>query len=155
MGGAWAVGCSICASALRRRKRAGTDHRQYERQSKWAKCEIIDAPRNRLEAHSNALGHRRAVKIAAARCPTDAEACRPAAEPSPRAAEPAAVVDAPAAAGIEETAVGVKTSALDAAAEEELKLLSGRVPQCQDWLDAWVDCGQSFRKQRTSAEKHA
>lgn len=151
-GGTWGVGCSICASQTRlakKRPREGGDHRQNPRQSKWAKHEVTDITHWTVQQHGDSLGHRRACELdgRARHRTTDAD----------RAAEPAAALDRAAiketAAGVEETAVGVEEPTLDAAAEEELKLLRGRVPQSKDWLDAWVDSGQSFRAQGKAEDK--
>ena len=151
LGGAWGLGCSVCQRARRGRKRpreesgATTktprrDHRHEPRASKWARCGFngnID-PRhanNIFKLHMNTLGHRAALLEMQ---------WGPATAPSlePRAG---AAVGAPAEVGCDGVAVGA----------QDLDLLRGRVPQGQDWLDAWVDSSRSFRGQAASAKKRA
>ena len=159
MGGRWRLGCDVCAwkysnaGRERHETRGGTTHRA----SKWANSQFFChgsswVLRNRVKAHAAEAGHRATV-IASQRCLQQLPPRLLSAGPD--------VIDRPlAAAGATSRPLAGERPAGDAASDPTLisdaesevvgdSVLKGRVPQCQDWLDAWSECTEhiSFRKQ--------
>ena len=159
MGGRWRLGCDVCAwkHSNAGRERHETRRGNTHRASKWANSQfychgLFVELRYRVKAHAADAGHRASV-IASQRCLEQL---------TPRLLSAGHdVIDRPlAAAGATSRPLAGERPAGDAASDPTLisdaesevvgdSVLKGRVPQCQDWLDAWSECTEhiSFRKQ--------
>ena len=158
LGGAWGLGCCLCAAARQSKrvqqarakdwkenKKNGLDHRRMSRmRTKWARYEHRHVPGNVahvLDAHSNSKCHKLACQ---ALCSPDSHiALAPVLEPD--RAEAACSAEAETAARSAETTAAC--SALPTARGANLiatvDLFKGRVPQVQEWLEAWAECSSS------------
>ena len=145
MGGPWRLGCDLCAWMFAHAERENHRGRQgcKTRACAFAKYQFgsCQAPyktiRDGINAHQNVSGHRAAV-IASQRCSQQL--------PQQMSAKPDGITYRP-------LAMMVPTMIAEATSEvvdsEDSRLLKGRVPQCQDWLNAWSESTEqiAFHKQ--------
>ena len=126
LGGFWALGCALCAAAA-----ASTDFRQQRaklsarglgsRMSKWASYSVRRVNADIIRAHSSTISHR--------------EAARSFSQPQIHL-------------NLSPKCVAFGTEAETNQLKEDLKLVKGRVPQPEQWVDAWARSSSliSFRK---------
>lgn len=157
LGGSWGLGCCLCAAGiasqavLRERakvgkayKRDGVAHQRMCRmRTKWARYEHRHSAPSRMqamiEAHDGSQGHKFARDLLCA--PESHLARAPVLEPDP---SPAASAEAACSAETEMAACSATPKARGAELVTTADLFKGRVPQVQEWLDAWAECSSSI-----------
>ena len=170
MGGAWALGCRACAAIVERNTLSATKKKREPGRGKWqAKLRASNWARFRvtrllttrqvagaISNHNSSAFHRKAVlyhtsEIHAATCKTESRGPDLAASSTHKAgltAAPSLTIEA----------VGLTTATDEQATDEEAEaLLKGRVPQLQDWIDAWASASSttSYRKENRVRQKRS
>ena len=149
MGGQWGLGCLVCAAALAekpaRNKKASPKRGKWQarlRASKWARFRVTRLLTRKqgssaLSNHLASAYHRKAVskfQIATAEAASQTES-------PPGAASLDATLPKEAQAGLTAVPVAGEPEDIDS---EATALLKGRVPQLQDWTDAWASASSTI-----------
>ena len=170
MGGAWALGCRACAAILERRddtlsatkkkKEPGRGKCQAKlRANNWARFRVTRLMTTRQVAgaisnHNSSAFHRKAVLYHTSEIHAASKTESRGPDLAASSTEQAGLTAAPSLT-IE---VGLTTDeqATDEQVEAEA-LLKGRVPQLQDWIDAWASASSttSYRKENRVRQKRS